>query len=283
MNDLVSVIENRTIPKNWNYEESIKKIKPLIYKWKNITIKILHELWIAHEILDKRGNPKEKGHLPSFKQYCQECMIDRKTAYRWLKRYDPELQQIKPIIDTSKLKLPKGKYFVVYADPPWQYDFSATNSRSIETHYPTLTSQEIIDYQDKSGKFMSDLFNKDSVLFLWATAPKLQEALKVIDGWGLQYKTHAIWNKEKIGMGYWFRGQHELLLVGTQGIVSAPKVESRVSSIFNEERNQQHSKKPSEGYKIIEGMFPVNINRPVHIELFQKIKRIGWNSYGYEV
>jgi N6-adenosine-specific RNA methylase IME4 len=55
---------------------------------------------------------------------------------------------------------------------------------------------------------------KDSVLYLWATASKLLEAEAVIAAWGYIYKTHAIWDKEKVGMGYWFRGQHELLMVG---------------------------------------------------------------------
>ena len=38
------------------------------------------------------------------------------------------------------------------------------------------------------------------ILYLWATAPKLLEALEVMDAWGFTYKTQAIWNKEIIGM-----------------------------------------------------------------------------------
>lgn len=41
---------------------------------------------------------------------------------------------------------------------------------------------------------------KDSVLYLWATASKLLEAAAVIAAWGYIYKTHAIWDKEKVGM-----------------------------------------------------------------------------------
>lgn len=51
---------------------------------------------------------------------------------------------------------------------------------------------------------------KDSVLFMWATSPKLPQALEVMAAWGFAYKTHSIWDKVLIGMGYWFRGQHEL-------------------------------------------------------------------------
>ena len=34
--------------------------------------------------------------------------------------------------------LPEGKYNVIYADPPWRYDFSETDSRKIENQYPTM-------------------------------------------------------------------------------------------------------------------------------------------------
>ena len=77
---------------------------------------------------------------------------------------------------------------LIYADPPWQYDFSETDSRKIENQYPTMTVVEISSLQPPSAD--------DSVLFLWATAPKLEEALQVMRGWGFKYVTHAIWDKE---------------------------------------------------------------------------------------
>ncbi|GAJ07764.1 unnamed protein product, partial [marine sediment metagenome] len=36
-----------------------------------------------------------------------------------------------------------GTYAVLYADPPWEYEFSQSESRSIEAHYPTMTTEEI--------------------------------------------------------------------------------------------------------------------------------------------
>lgn len=105
-------------------------------------------------------------------------------------------------------------YDIIYADPPWRYDHSFTDSRRIENNYPTMENEEIMALKIPS--------NKDSVLFLWATAPKLPEALKVMEAWGFNYRTHLIWDKNSIGMGYWFRNQHELLMVGLKGKFSAP-------------------------------------------------------------
>ena len=46
-------------------------------------------------------------------------------------------------------------------------------------------------------------------------------------------------------MGYWFRGQHELLLVATKGSIPIP--DYKVSSVYSEKR-MQHSKKPNYFY-----------------------------------
>jgi len=118
----------------------------------------------------------------------------------------------------------------------------------------------------------------NSVLLLWATAPKLEEALSVMDSWGFVYRTCAVWDKEVIGMGYWFRGQHELLLVGVRGSFSPPGPESRVGSVYREKRGK-HSKKPEHYYGLIESMFPGER----YLELFARGSREGWDSWGNEV
>jgi len=86
------------------------------------------------------------------------------------------------------------KYQVIYADCPWRYNFCKDNSDKIERHYPTMDLEEI-----KSLNIPAD---KNAVLFLWATAPKLLEALYVMRAWGFKYKTQAIWDKKWIGRSF---------------------------------------------------------------------------------
>ena len=159
---------------------------------------------------------------------------------------------------------------LVLADPPWRYDFSKSDSRQIENQYPTATVPEIIKH--------SPATDKDCVLFLWATVAKLQEAMAVMEGWGFKYKTGAVWDKEIIGMGYWFRGQHELLLVGTKGKAKPPEQPDRVSSVFRERRSR-HSKKPICVYEWIEKAFP---DLP-KLEMYCREPRPGWQVWGNEV
>ncbi len=85
--------------------------------------------------------------------------------------------------------IPDGKYNVVLADPPWRYDFSVSDSRKIENQYPTMELDKICALSKEIP------FADDCILFLWGTAPKLKESLTVIESWGFEYKTHAIWGR----------------------------------------------------------------------------------------
>lgn len=161
-------------------------------------------------------------------------------------------------------------YQVIYADPPWRYDFSRSESREIENQYPTMTVEEICALDIPSST--------NAVLYLWATAPKLPEALRVMEAWGFTYKSCMVWDKEILGMGYWFRGQHELLLVGVKGKMSPPAGALRVSSVLRERRGK-HSAKPARFRELIASWFP---NKP-KLELFARVKPDGWDTWGNEV
>jgi len=166
--------------------------------------------------------------------------------------------------------IPKGEYDVIYADPPWEYDFSKNNADSIEAHYPTMKLEEICNLQIPAAE--------NAVMFLWATAPKLKEALKVMERWGFTYKTNLVWVKDKFGLGYWCRNQHELLLIGTKGEFSPPAPENRFSSVINSPRNE-HSAKPEEIYERLEKLLPGR----KYLELFaRENNRENWDTWGLE-
>jgi len=167
--------------------------------------------------------------------------------------------------------LPEGVFDVIYADPPWEYEFPVSESRAIENQYPTMSLSEL-------KKMKISFVAENSVLLMWSTAPKLYESLQVMDAWGFNYRSCAIWDKGKMGMGYWFRIQHEILLVGIRGVFSPPTTDNRVRSVFNLHRGK-HSEKPALFYKTIESMFPDSKK----IELFARgVARDGWSVWGNE-
>lgn len=167
-------------------------------------------------------------------------------------------------------ELPTGEYSVILADPPWRYQFSETSNREIENQYPTMDLSEIRSLTVPAAD--------DSILFMWTTAPKLEEAFSVLNSWGFTYKTCAVWDKERKGMGYYFRINHELLLVATKGNFPAPAPENRPDSVIRSPRGE-HSKKPDEIYEIIEAMYPAASK----LEMFCRSPREGWNAWGNEV
>lgn len=169
--------------------------------------------------------------------------------------------------------MPVKLYDIVYSDPPWKYSFAVSNTRKIENHYPTMATKDICKLKVPA--------KKNSVLYLWATAPKLEDALAVMKAWGFKYKTHAVWDKCKLGMGYWFRGQHELLLVGVRGKMSPPAPEFRKSSVFKEARGK-HSKKPDIVRQHIEE-WTARIPNVTRLEMFSRQAREGWDVFGNEV
>ena len=168
--------------------------------------------------------------------------------------------------------LPVGCYRLIYADPPWQYEHVKTESRAIENQYPTMTLDAIRALEVPAAN--------DAVLFLWATSPKLAEALTVIEAWRFTYRTCAVWDKEQIGMGYYFRQQHELLLVAARGALPVPEPSARPASVFRFPRGR-HSEKPAACAAMLEAMYP-NFTEVDRLELFSRTVRPGWSAWGNE-
>jgi N6-adenosine-specific RNA methylase IME4 len=181
-------------------------------------------------------------------------------------------ERIEQIANAPELKT-ETRYPVLYADPPWQYDFMSVDAWKVENHYPTMPVEDICALP------VEGIATTDAILFLWATAPKLAEALQVISAWGFTYKTCAIWDKEWTGMGNYFRIQHELLLIATKGNIPPPETDNRPASIIKVKRSTKHSEKPSIVYGIIEKMYP----ELARVELFARKEHAGWAAWGAEI
>jgi N6-adenosine-specific RNA methylase IME4 len=192
-----------------------------------------------------------------------------------------------------RLKLfPNRKYSIIYADPPWSYNSrmafgKGAKRSSAEDYYDVMTLNEICNLPVK------DIADKDCVLFLWTTMPKIFESKKVIESWGFEYKTCAftwvkankVFSKKRfdergiddfMGQGRWTRGNAELCLLATKG--NLKRLSAKVRQIVYTPI-EEHSKKPDEvRNRIIElvGNLP-------RIELFARQEIEGWDCWGNEV
>src|SRR5215472_4705826 len=149
---------------------------------------------------------------------------------------------------TARLESMPPAYGVIYADPPWQFEpYSRITGmdRAPENHYGTMPLNEIKAIRVPAAP--------NCALFLWATQPMLPQALDVMAAWGFRYVSHWVWEKDRIGLGYWSRNVHELLLIGTRGDVPAPLPGTQLDSIIQAPRGV-HSEKPEVFARIIEEM-----------------------------
>jgi N6-adenosine-specific RNA methylase IME4/ParB-like chromosome segregation protein Spo0J len=202
---------------------------------------------------------------------------ERQEAIRGTKSVNKVFNSAKQIekredkkVQLQARKLPEDKFEVIYADPPWEYEFSETEKRSLDNQYPQMHLDDICKLPINT--------TDDAILFLWTTSPKLEEGLKVLKSWGFTYKTNMVWIKDKIGMGYYARQRHELLLIGTKGKIGVPDPKDRPDSVIESPRDE-HSKKP-DLYELIERMYPYRR----YIELFARQKdRKNWTYWGNEV
>lgn len=175
---------------------------------------------------------------------------------------------------TKQRALPTKLFGVILGDPAWRFEPYSRDTgmdRAADNHYPTQETSEI------KALPVGTLAANDCVLFLWATPAMLQEAMQVMRFWGFEYKSQIIWNKDRIGTGYWVRSKHEILLIGTRGNVPAPAPGTQWDSVIDAPVGE-HSAKPDVFYELIESYFP---NLP-KIELNARRARAGWDAWGLE-
>lgn len=98
-----------TVEESWNYEESVVFCKDLFKSAKEKSIQLVVELKKAHDKFSKSGNPNtktENGVIKNYtwKQYCFDIGINKKTATRWINLYMPipeSARKEKDIVDSD--------------------------------------------------------------------------------------------------------------------------------------------------------------------------------------
>lgn len=173
------------------------------------------------------------------------------------------------------IPFPDKKYKIIYADLPLTYnDKALAGNRGAVCKYDLMTDEELLKLP------VSQIAEKDCILFLWATWPKIQLCLDCIKSWGFEYKTVAfVWIKKSttgrnfMGMGGWTRANSEIVLLATKG--KPKRIDAGISQII-ESVPKEHSRKPDMvRTRIIE--LVGNLSR---IELFGRVKIPEWDVFG---
>jgi MT-A70 len=118
-------------------------------------------------------------------------------------RYSARVARITEISAGNAALATERRYPVIYADPPWAYHvYNETSGAGwvAAEKYPTMPLEEICALP------VPNVATDDAVLFMWTTAPLLQEAFEVLAAWGFEYKTNVVWVKHvSSGLGFYAR------------------------------------------------------------------------------
>ena len=140
-----------------------------------------------------------------------------------------------------------------------------------------------MDIEDIKDLPIQNIADEDSVLFIWATFPKLDEALAVMKSWGFVLKTVAFnWIKLNdngtpfFGIGFYTKSNGEICILATKG-KTLKVLDNTISQVIMTKKSK-HSSKPHIVYGLIEKLFG-DLPR---IELFARHKREGWDVWGNE-
>ncbi|MDD5017167.1 MAG: MT-A70 family methyltransferase [Eubacteriales bacterium] len=236
--------------------------KAFIKESVNTTKTLANIAGVSHDTIAKVQKIEEKA-TSEVKEKIRNGKLSINKAYINVKR--EEVKEQAKIIEP-----PKGKYRIIYADPPWQYG-NTMETGNAEFHYPTMPLKDICELPIK------ELAEDNAVLFLWVTSPMLEESFEVIKAWGFKYKTSFIWDKVGHGQGYYNSVRHELLLVCTRGSC-LPDNYKMYDSVFTIEKSRKHSEKPKEFRQMIDDIY-THGNK---IELFSRKRIDGWTVWGNE-
>ncbi len=161
-----------------------------------------------------------------------------------------------------------SEYNCIAADPPWPERGGGKIKRGCDRHYPVIkTKEEILQVMLQAPCWRPA---ESCHLWLWCTNSYLEWALWLVGALGFKYKTNRAWAKmksleyynevlwavERIGLGQYLRGAHELLLFGARGPTIKGPTETRPPTLLLAPRTSTHSEKPEQAYLDMEAVTP---------------------------
>ena len=181
---------------------------------------------------------------------------------------------------------PERQYQVLLADPPWAYYGDPNKDQAAGKHYSLMQTTDI------AALPVRGITAKRAACFVWATGPRLPEAIEVMRAWGFHYRGIAyVWVKTSAagriisGQGVrptFVKPTTELVIVGSTCKTGRPLpllTERQGQVVLAPRPGNRHSAKPPEiRQRIVELLGDVP-----RIELFARDRVDGWDAWGNEV
>lgn len=139
-----------------------------------------------------------------------------------------------------------------------------------EAQYPVMALAEILALP------VDRVLAPAAVVWLWVPVPLLPWGITVLHAWGAPYRTALFWHKVgRLGLGFWYRNQVEILLMGVRGRVTPCR--SAIRNLYAS-RPDRHSQKPDWFQHTIQA----TLAGP-YLELFARRPLPGWTTVGADL
>jgi N6-adenosine-specific RNA methylase IME4 len=199
------------------------------------------------------------------------------------------------------------RFPVLYVDwpsriEPWSRETGL--NKAADNHFSTMPLAEVIAFALPAAD--------NCVMFMWIAAewfgeryPDTGDMQAILTSKGFQYRAHCIWDKGnedgtgQMGLGHWFRYEHEVLVVGVRGEIPAPSPGMQWRSMIRHPRIRRadgridHSRKPEIFAEMITAYFPTAPKLEMFYRAFDdpaaeairraKREATGWHFWGNEV
>ena len=194
-----------------------------------------------------------------------------------------EICEKQPSVDPNRGRfppLPDQRFSVLYMDPPWDYKGQLQhNGKGRPDTGGALRHYSTVTLKDLKNLPVRDIAEDNSLLFMWATSPHMDQAIELGKSWGFSWATIAfVWDKVRVNPGFYTLSQVELCLVFKLGKIPNPRGARNIRQMVLSKRTR-HSEKPAEVRRRIEKMFPEQSK----IEMFARKPAAGWTAWGEEV
>ena len=95
MSDLMPTITDRTVPVQWDFDESVRRVVEAKDRTMSSLSGLAHEIWVAYKKTEglrgaaAHGNARENRF--TFKSWCEAAGISRWAGMRMVRKYDPAI------------------------------------------------------------------------------------------------------------------------------------------------------------------------------------------------
>ena len=265
------------IPKEWDYEISVKKCRNLFKEVREKGAEALTEFFRAYLILTEDSKKKKNRKYPdkTFIGYCEDVRIDIKTGYNWLHKYFKvpkrrilEISNI-PLILPANIHLLEGDFFNKIHD---------VSDQSIDLFITDPPYGVMEDYDwDKFPnyeEFLKSVFGlvfkklkKKHTGFIFADARMMYRVHSIISQYS-EIKNTLVWIRKNLAQG---RVIKDKFISSYEAIFYFGTRELNIPSSWGEERFDSFE------YAVPQSSFEDRKYHPTQkpIELFARLIKIG--------